>query len=204
MKSIFGLLLAGALLAVVACSSSDKDTASAVPQGDHMAADAAAYTPAAQGVTVAGITFYPHTDWTDLGPSGMRKAEFAYGPIGGESDSATLTVYYFGPEQGGGVEANLQRWVGQMTLADGVTPSRVDETVDGMPLHVIDVMGTYNVSAGMMMGGPTTAKQGYMMSAAVLEGPEGSVFFKLTGPAKTAAEMAGAFKKMMAKIEKAG
>jgi hypothetical protein len=203
MKSIFGLILAGSLMTVVACSSKDKQSADAAPQSDHMTSEAV-YTPAAQAATVAGITFYPHTDWTDLGPSGMRKAEFAYGPIEGEADSATLTVYYFGPEQGGGVEANLQRWVGQMTLAEGVEPSRVDETVNGMPLHLIDVKGTYNVSSGMMMGGPTTAKEGYLMSAAVLEGPEGSVFFKLTGPEKTAGKMAGVFKKMMRKVEKAG
>lgn len=204
MKSIFSFLLVCSLL-VVACSSSDKEGTDAVPKvGQALSVDAnAAYTPAEQGVTVAGVTFYPHTAWTDLGPSGMRQAEFAYGPMAGEADSATLTVYYFGPEQGGGVEANLQRWVGQMELAADVVPSRVEETVDGMKLHVIDVKGTYNVSSGMMSG-PTTAKEGYLMSAAVLEGPEGSVFFKLTGPEQTAGEMVGSFKKMMQKIEKAG
>jgi hypothetical protein len=211
MKTLFHLLLAGLLLGAMACSSNDEsqeataDAGAAMPEAQEMTVDPnAAYTPAAEGMTIAGITFYPHEGWTDLGPSGMRKAEYAFGPIGEEADSATMTVYYFGPDQGGGVDANLQRWIGQMTLAEGSEPKRLESTVEGMKAHMVEARGTYNVSSGMMMGGDTTLKEGYLMSAVVLETDQGNVFFKLTGPQQTAREMAGSFKKMLENIEKAG
>ena len=211
MKTIFQLLLAGILMIAVACSSDDTKEAAAdqgapaIPEAQEMTVDPnAAYTPVAEGVTIAAITFYPHEGWNDLGPSGMRKAEYAYGPIGEEADSATLTVYYFGPDQGGGVEANLQRWIGQMTLAENAEPKRLETTVEGMKAHMVEARGTYNVSSGMMMGGDATPKEGYLMSAVVLETDQGNVFFKLTGPQATAREMAGSFKKMLENIEKAG
>jgi len=210
MKFVLHSLLAALLFLTLGCSSEESadataETEAAMPEATEMTVDTdAPYTPIETGMTIAGITFYPHDGWTDLGPSGMRKAEYAHGPIGNESDSATLTVYYFGPDQGGGVDANLQRWVGQMTLAEGSEPSRMQTEVDGMTAHLVEARGTYNVSSGMMMGGDTTPKEGYLMSAVVLETEQGNVFFKLTGPEQTAREMAGTFKKMLEGIEQAG
>jgi hypothetical protein len=151
------------------------------PGTDHPA-------PAAGDAVIAGITVTLPTTWQDVGPSGMRKAQYRLPAQGGDAEGAEVNVFYFGPASGGGVEANLQRWIGQMT-AD-VQPSRSTFTADGMNGHLVSLDGTYN-AGGMrpMGGGGGEAKPGYRLVGGVLEGPEGSVFFKLTGPVGTAQAM---------------
>jgi hypothetical protein len=54
------------------------------------------------------------------------------------------------------------------------------------------------------MGGPNAPggapKAGYRLLGAIVEGPQGSVFFKFAGPAKTVAQNQGAFEKMLDSI----
>jgi hypothetical protein len=161
-----------------------------------------------QPVTIAGVIFTPPSDWTDLGASGMRQAEFAFGPVADETDSATVAVYYFGPNSGGGVTDNINRWIGQMSVADGGNPEdeadKTEFTVDGMPAHMVQIAGTYNASMGGPMSGNTVPMEDYRMAAVVLEGPEGNIFFKLTGPDQTAEEMIEGFKAMIHAVTKAG
>lgn len=150
-------------------------------------------------VSIAGITFTPPSEWKDLGASGMRQANYEFGPIESESDSATLAVFYFGKGQGGDVKSNVERWIGQMTMPDGSDPHKAAGqsgfAVEELPVHWVELSGTY--MSGGMMGGPAIPKQGYRMAAAVLEAPEGNLFFKLTGPEKTAARMSEGFKAMI-------
>jgi len=146
-------------------------------------------------VELAGIRYVPASQWTDLGPSGMRKASYYYGPLENDKDSATMTVFYFGKDMGGSIDANLDRWIGQMTLPDGRDPHtaviRNLHHPDGMNAHIISLQGTYN--AGSMMGGATTPKENYRLIGVVVEAPEGNGFFKLTGPEDTARIMTEAF-----------
>jgi hypothetical protein len=193
-----GLLVAG-------CSSQEKSETGGGAHGSYFKADADASRLGDAGVVIAGIEFRPPSAWTDLGPSGMRQAQYTYGPCEGHPDSATMTVYYFGPDQGGGVRANIDRWIGQIRQPEGIDPAEAameqQVTVDGMPVHVVEVTGTYGAS-GMGMG-PSEDKEDYHMAAVVLEGPEGSVFFKLTGPDKCAGEMTEQFAAMVMDIKKA-
>jgi hypothetical protein len=153
--------------------------------------------------SIAGVTFRPSGAWKDLGPSGMRKAEYTFGPEGEDADSATLTTYYFGPTGGGGVRANLDRWIGQMSPADQEAQANESQmTVDGMTAHFVEVDGIYNASMGGPMSGSTVPKEGYFMSAVVLEAPEGNLFFKLTGPKHTAEIMSATFRKMIQEIKR--
>ena len=203
-------LIAALMLSVLiftGCSSegdaANTDMQSAKPDPSAVAAVELGGTP----ISLAGITFTPPTVWTDHGPSGMRKADYSFGPLGDDTDSATVAAYYFGPTGGGGIEANIDRWIGQMTLPDGADPEgaimREESMVEGMAVHTVQLPGTYNATmGGPMMGGQTTPKEGYFMSAVVLEAPEGNVFFKLTGPKETATAMNTAFQAMLARIKK--
>lgn len=143
--------------------------------------------------TVAGIHFNPPEQWSDLGPSGMRQGQYRFGPIQGDLAPAEVNIFYFGPQSGGGVEANLQRWIGQMILPDGQDPQtaaqRSEFTADGMAGHVISLNGSYKSGGGRPMGGGGQVLEGYRLVGVVLEGPQGSVFFKLTGPVATAGAM---------------
>jgi hypothetical protein len=48
-------------------------------------------------------------------------------------------------------------------------------------------------------GGP---KAGYRLLGAIVEGPDGDIFFKLTGPAKTVAAAQDEFQAMLKSIKK--
>ncbi|MBK7142562.1 MAG: hypothetical protein IPH75_10825 [bacterium] len=201
-RILFAVILA---LGLTSCGEKSGDTADSGSSG--FAADAGVKLDG-QPITVANVTFTPPANWKDLGSSGMRQAVYAYGPTNGESDSATMIVFYFGPTGGGGVQDNIARWLGQMSTADGGDVSAIAKQssfeVDGMKAHWVEVTGTYNASmgGGGMPGGASEPKNDYLMAAAVLEGPQGNLFFKLTGPQKTAAEMVVGFKAMMAAVKK--
>lgn len=195
-------IIMASFLLTVGCGSSDNE--SQVSQAKPL--DAPMVSLGGAPVSLAGITFTPPQDWRDLGSGGMRKADYTFGPIGDDTDSASVAVYYFGADYGGGVDANIQRWIGQMSMPDGSNPSeaapRSTYSINGMTAHHVELTGIYNVSAGgPMMGGPVTPKDGYLMSAVVLEAPEGNVFFKLTGPEATARAMSEAFMSMLSQVE---
>lgn len=157
-----------------------------------------------QTLGVAGVSFVPPVEWGDLGASGMRGATYTFGPVEGDTDSATVAVFYFGAGGGGTIEANLDRWIMQMAQPDGGDPHAVSSmsemTVDGMKAHLLKVPGIYTAGSGMMGGGTTL--ENYLMIGVVLEAPEGNLFFKLTGPEKTAYEMAGGLLQMVEAVNK--
>ncbi len=157
-------------------------------------------------VEISGIRFTPATQWTDFGPSGMRTASYAFGPLEKDQDSATVSVFYFGKDGGGTIEQNLDRWVNQMSLMDGRDPNTAkisyEKTIDGMTVHFLSIFGIYSSS----MGGPMTSekieKHNYRMIGAIVEAPQGNVFFKLIGPDYTAKIMIEAFIPMIQGIKK--
>jgi len=186
------------LIALAGCGGGDQKAEH--PQPDRSAADAPPNTqfdetgsPSRGSATVAGVIFDPPGHWQDLGASGMRQAQYRLAPVEGDAAEGEVNVFYFGPESGGGVEANLQRWIGQMTLPDGGDPSaqavRGDFTADGMAGHIVSVNGSYKSGGGRPMGGGGEILPGYRLVGVVIEGPQGSVFFKLTGPQATAQAM---------------
>lgn len=125
--------------------------------------------------------------WVSETPSSnMRVAQYK---LPGEAGDASLVVYYFGPGQGGSVDANLERWIGQMQQPDGgssrAKAKTETTTVNGMNTTLLDVTGTF--SAGDMTGGGGSgqAMPNARMRAAVIETPKGAYYIKLVGPEKT-------------------
>ena len=137
--------------------------------------------------SVAGLEFEAPSTWISETPSSsMRLAQYRLPHIEGDPEDAELAVFYFGG-QGGSVQANVDRWIGQFSNPDGspVTDPRVSQRdTNGIPLTLVDVSGTYHQAQGPMMAA-TTVKEDYRMLAAVAEGPGGPAFFKLTGPQPT-------------------
>ncbi len=107
-------------------------------------------------------------------------------------------VYFFGSGQGGSVDANVDRWVGQFVQANGRSSKSAakiaKEAIHGWPVTTVDVSGAYTGMGGASMSD-------YRMLAAIVEGPQGSVFFKFTGPAKTIAANQANFDKMLASLQ---
>src|SRR2546426_12843674 len=53
--------------------------------------------------------------WVSESPSSkVRVAQYKLPRAEGDAEDASLVVYYFGPTQGGSVDANIDRWISQM------------------------------------------------------------------------------------------
>lgn len=116
----------------------------------------------------------------------MRKASYKIPAAAGDASGGELAVFYFGPGQGGSVEANVQRWLGQFS---GVKPSgitRADRSFGSLSGHLVEVdSGTYTDSMAAMRGESGAPRESYGLVGAIVETPQGPYFFKLTGPSKT-------------------
>jgi len=153
---------------------------------------------------LGGIRIVVPHDWVVETPSSqMRKAQFRLPGKG--PDDAQLVVFNFGPGQAGSVEANLQRWYGQITQPDGSPSGNAAQTsekmVDGMEVTLMDVSGTYRESMGPMMQGGA-AKTEWRMAAAIVESPQGAFYFKLVGPEATVARWKPEFKRFIDAVKK--
>lgn len=152
--------------------------------------------------TAAGIRWTPPAGWKAEGARPMRAATYSIAPAPGDSTGAECIVNYFGPGQGGSLDANIDRWKSQIQGPDG-TPAKakVDKrTVRGVPITVIDASGSYTGMGGPMMASPKPLP-GYRLLGAIAEGPGGNVFFKLAGPATTIAAQQKNFELLLASIQ---
>jgi hypothetical protein len=120
--------------------------------------------------------------------SAMRVAQYKLPKAEGDKEDASLVLDYFGANQGGTSQANIDRWIAQMQQPDGSdskSKAKTDTlTVNGLKVTTVDVTGTY--TAEMAPGSQTFHNDNdYRLRAAVIETPKGNYFVKLTGPAKT-------------------
>ena len=141
----------------------------------------------------AGLDFDLPAGWQSEAPqTNMRIAQAS---IPGPGGPGQLAVFYFGPGGGGGVEDNLQRWIGQMNPDPGKQPERGTFDANGFRITWVDVTGTLQPSTTGM--GPTTEQPGSRLLGAVVEGQGGPWFFKATGPGATLAPQREAFLAML-------
>jgi hypothetical protein len=130
--------------------------------------------------------------------SPARAAEYVVARAGSDPEDAECVVMTFGSNQGGGVEDNVKRWLGQFQPA-APNPRRTTMEVSGMHATLVETAGTF--SAAMMPGrqGATTptSKPGWRMIGAIIEAPSGLWFFKLTGPDLTVRTAAKHFEDMV-------
>jgi hypothetical protein len=137
-------------------------------------------------VMLLALTATPHlaydvpADWSPVAvSSSMRLAQWSYGK------SSEIVVFYFGQGQGGGVEANLERWYGQFVQPDGASTrdrARVTKSEIGeLRVTRVDIEGTY--AAPVRPGAAERHNEpNYRMIAAVVEGPSGPWFVRFLGP----------------------
>jgi hypothetical protein len=151
----------------------------------------------------ASLTFTAPPDWKPVAvSSSMRVAQYALPRAGGDTQDGELVVYYFGG-QGGSLDANIERWVGQMTQPDG-RPSpavkRDSRTINGLKVTLVDLSGTYvaemSPGSGQLHNSP-----GFRMRAGYIETANGPYFIKLVGPAKTIAANEKQFEAFLSSVK---
>jgi hypothetical protein len=148
--------------------------------------------------SAGGLTWTAPAAFTARAPeSRMRAAEYTIAAPGG-GEPAVLGVFYFGPDQGGSIDANVERWIGQFTDAAGApakSSAKVEKRSRGaFGITTVDVSGTFTNS---MPGGPAGAQANQRMLGAIVEGPNGPVFFKLVGPAAAVAPAEAPFRELI-------
>jgi len=153
---------------------------------------------------IAGITFTAPEGWKTVPTaSAMRVAQFALPRAAGDTADAELVVYYFGGS-GGTIDANIERWVGQMQQPDGKPSSGVSQrqsrTLNGLKVTLVDVSGTY--VAEVTPGSPQRHNSpNFRLRAAVIETSNGPYFIKLTGPAKTVAAAEKPYEQFLSSVK---
>jgi hypothetical protein len=170
--------------------------------GDMTRAIAGTVTPGGQGKQA--IAWTAPSGWASEPPANqMRRAQYR---VPGTRGDAECVVFYFGPGQGGDPRANAERWASQFVNADGspaAAEMKTRETkVGGMDVLFVETRGAYQ--AGMMAGGAGQPKPGYALLGAIVEGPDASWFFKLTGPAGTVDAQREAFETMIGSMKRGG
>ena len=184
---------------LAACS----DKASEPPSG----AQPAAMKPAAAHASATaanGLKWTAPADWVSETPSStMRQAQYRLPRVEGDPEDAELVVFYF-QGGGGGVQANIDRWIGQFNKADGSPVTDIAKTSKkqshGIPITVVDVTGTYMAGMGPMLS-ETKAKPNFRLLGAVAEASNGPWFFKLTGPVKTVNKWENSFQSFLDTIQ---
>jgi len=184
-----------ALLLLVACGGK-----SAAPSEPPQASPASEPPPTALR-SAGGLRWQHAAPLVRRAPkSSMRAAEY-----GVEGDpQAELTVFYFGPDQGGSVDANVARWLGQLTQGDGSATAdkakRSSREVGGTAVTLVEATGQY--AGGMTMPGAPAAEPitDAMLLGAIASGPQGPVFFKLVGPRASVEAARAAFDAMIGSL----
>ena len=136
----------------------------------------------------ATLTFTPSPAWQRKAvTSMMRVGEFVLPRSEGDNEDASLVVYFFGGT-GGTVQANLDRWFGQLSQPDGRQTKDIATTtsrlINGLSVTLFDATGTYvaEVTPG---SSERFNKPGFRMRAAVVQTAGGPYFIKLVGPRKS-------------------
>jgi hypothetical protein len=144
---------------------------------------------------VSEFTFERPPSWAWIKTaSPMRAAQLQVSPVG-SGEPAEVVFFYFGPSNGGGTQANVERWLGQFQEPKPQLKAKVEElNLRGHKVTFVQAEGTYLSGAP---GGAKTPKPSFAMLGAILESKQGHVFVKMTGPAALTKSAIPAFRKMI-------
>ncbi|HVY71442.1 MAG TPA: hypothetical protein VHH73_16025, partial [Verrucomicrobiae bacterium] len=153
----------------------------------------AADAPATFKVSGLSFTRPAAWEWVEVA-SPMRKAQFKVTGAD-KKESAEVIFFYFGPGNGGGTQANVDRWLSQFQEGRDKINAKVEPVKIGKSsVTYVSAEGTYMSG---MPGGPKTPMANFGLLGAVIEDAEGSIFVRLTGPVALAKSANADFKKLV-------
>jgi hypothetical protein len=125
-------------------------------------------------------------------PGGMRAAQLEFT---NDKGTAETIFFFFGQGQGGGTQANVNRWLAAFQEPKDKLNSKVEKKKVGSgEVTYVEAEGTYMSG---MPGGPKTPQPGSKLLGAILESPDGNVFVRMTGPVATVKAADADFRKMI-------
>ncbi len=163
---------------------------------------ASSHAPAGAPSVAGGLSWTAPKAWS-VAPSAssMRVVTYKVPAAAGDVEGGEVAVFYFGPGQGGGTQANVDRWIAQFQAEKGSAgPGKpISMKVGAIAVTIVTTEGTY--SSGMP-GGAMTPKPGWALRGGIAEGSQGPVFFKMVGPKKTVVGATPAFDAFLKTIKK--
>lgn len=156
------------------------------------AADKAAKT---NDVEIKDITLKVPASWKSAPPSNnLRLAQFEIPAVKGDKEPAELVISSFGGT-GGGMTANISRWVGQFAAGKDRKVKVTQGRSKAGKYVFADLSGTYKKSIGPPFLRKTKDVPDSRMLGVILA-VEGKAYYflKLTGPAKTVSAAADEFR----------
>jgi hypothetical protein len=142
-------------------------------------------------VAIDGLTARVPATWKKQQPTvGSRLHQFILPKVMDDKDDAELIVSHFGKGQGGGAEANVNRWKDMFLPPENKKIDDVASTkkmkVGPVDVTYFDVTGTYKYKASPMAT-KVDLRPNYRMVSVIFESKNGPYFIRLLGPAKTVA-----------------
>ncbi|HCV42151.1 MAG TPA: hypothetical protein DGH68_01610 [Bacteroidetes bacterium] len=192
LSTIGSLLVACGLVMMVGCNKKQPEPVTQIPQQSPEAV-------AAHDVnSVAGVHWTRPERWGVQPPRQMRIATYSVPAAEGDGEGGECAVFHFGSGQGGDIVSNIDRWVSQF---ENGKPQQTSKEFNGLKVTLVQIAGTYLAPSGPMMQS-SGKKENYRLLGAIVGAPEGSVFFKLTGPAKTIAACESDFNRLLGSLGK--
>ena len=148
-------------------------------------------------IKVSEFTFTYGKPWVrQPAANSMRFAQLLY-EQSDESLADIELVIFLG--MGGGIQANIDRWLGQF---EGAPESKTEEKeMGGKKVTLFTAKGTYletMAGAGPFSGAPKTPKADYTMLSVIMPSDQGDVMIKVTGGTKSVEAMKKAFDEFIA------
>ena len=115
--------------------------------------------------------------------SPARGGQWRVPPLHGGGEGGEVVVFYFGPGIGGSAEENIEAWIGTMFNTEGhpAAAERKKHETGGLKISQVVIFGTY-IQVVSLPGVPPETKSNYGLLGAVIENPQGNIYWRFTGP----------------------
>lgn len=137
-------------------------------------------------VTVDDLKLTIPKSWSKVKPaSSMRKGQFSIPAAKGDKNAVDYVIFQFGGG-GGGIGANVRRWIGQFDPKGRKAKITKGKSLQG-PYILVDITGTYNMPIGPPIQRKTKPLENARMMAVILavEAKKKVYYIKTAGGAKT-------------------
>lgn len=143
-------------------------------------------------IDAGGLKFKYTAPWMLSDTPGMMRVATLLAKAEGAEKPLEAAFYVF-PGGGGGVQANVDRWLGQFATKP---ESKTEEIpAGGQKITLVSATGTYNDGPPM---GAKTPKENFTLMGAIVPTADGNnVFIKLTGPKNAIAKLEAGFRAMI-------
>jgi len=143
-------------------------------------------------IDAGGLKFKYSAPWMLSDTPGMMRVATLLAKAEGAEKPLEAAFYVF-PGGGGGVQANVDRWLGQFASKP---ESKTEEIpAGGQKITLVSATGTYNDGPPM---GAKTPKENFTLLGAIIPTADGNnVFIKLTGPKDAISKLDAGFRAMV-------